>query len=101
MIHDVVFNPNDKTFQVYQSKERTSKIIKLSTDDAVNLYHKLGKELAEFNLNNVESIFWQMLMDLEGHLAKDDVVGREIVKAGYKTWNEMHPDNKPLEPKSF
>jgi hypothetical protein len=100
MIWSIEWDSQDSQDEAFEI-ETSDKRIRLDVKDTVSLYHKLGKILTEHHLSNVESTFWQMLMDLEGHLAKDDVVGREIVKAGYKTWNEMHPDNKPLEPRSL
>jgi hypothetical protein len=61
----------------------------------------LGKTIeAAIAANDItESIYWQMLMDLESHMRSDDTLGKLLVEGAYKHWNRLHPDNTPMSPR--
>ena len=44
-------------------------------------------------IENVESIYWQMLMCMESRCGQNDVLDKMLVEAAYDVWNRTHPDD--------
>jgi hypothetical protein len=53
------------------------------------------KEMQEIT----ESIYWQMLMEIESHCKQDDVFNKMLVKGAYNHWNKLHPEGKAMIPR--
>ena len=46
-----------------------------------------------------EHLYWAMLMDLESHTRQGDCLGKNLVEAAYKHWNNIHPSDPVMKPR--
>ena len=53
---------------------------------------------AAIDANDItKSLYWQMLMELEGHMRDDDVLGKILVESAFAHWNRLNPEKKPMK----